>query len=281
MSIIASAIVSNEGSVLVARQFLPIPRSKLQGLFDAFVKVAEQNAESSFYDQPSSSYRYIYRRLEKLFVVLICLKTSFLVEDLETLAVLSELLQCKLRPISQTSVKANVFDVIFAMDETIQAGMADQPLSATVVSERLEMFSAEEQREETERLKKEKEASRVLKEKETEYAELRKTKHTGGWGMGRLFGRRKKVSDQEALRRLAAMSGGSGNVASHAESTSAAGSSARRGGRPKGGFGPSESHTEPHTRTEQSPPSEVSSDSEPLKVEAVRHDKPKRGGLSL
>lgn len=70
----------------------------------------------------TENVRYVYQPLEGLFVVLITTKASNILEDLETLRLLSKLIPDIAPPADEDSVCRSAFDLIFAFDEVIASG---------------------------------------------------------------------------------------------------------------------------------------------------------------
>ena len=73
----------------------------------------------------TENVRYVYQPLEGLFVVLITTKASNILEDLETLRLLSKLIPDIAPPADEDSVCRAAFDLIFAFDEVIASGLKE------------------------------------------------------------------------------------------------------------------------------------------------------------
>lgn len=83
------------------------------------------------------------------------------------------------------------FDALFVLDETVQFGFADRPISLRSVRERLDMHSAAEEAAIEERKAKEAEAEKIRRKKEAEFA-AQKDLETGiGTGALGLFNKAK------------------------------------------------------------------------------------------
>lgn len=87
MVIISVAICNKSGKALVARQFRDISRIRIEGLLSAFPKLMDPNSEHTFAE--TDSVRYVYSPVDVLFLILITTKSSNIVEDLDTLQILS------------------------------------------------------------------------------------------------------------------------------------------------------------------------------------------------
>ena len=92
MVIISVAIVNRSGKALVARQYRDISRVRIEGLLTAFPKLIQPNSEHTFVE--TDSVRYVYTPMELLYLVLVTTKSSNIVEDLDTLQMISRVV-CK------------------------------------------------------------------------------------------------------------------------------------------------------------------------------------------
>ena len=72
---------------------------------------------------PPLFHRYVYHPLEQLYLVLITTKSSNIVEDLDTIRMLSKLVpeQLGMDAPSEASILAHAFELVFALDEAITA----------------------------------------------------------------------------------------------------------------------------------------------------------------
>ncbi|GMR45970.1 hypothetical protein PMAYCL1PPCAC_16165, partial [Pristionchus mayeri] len=88
MVLIAASIFSKAGKALVSRQFVELPRARVEGLLDAFPKLVGTGKDSSnrrhtFVE--TDSVRYVFHPLDNIYMVLITTKNSNILEDLESL----------------------------------------------------------------------------------------------------------------------------------------------------------------------------------------------------
>jgi len=152
MVVLAIAILNKLGRLLISRQFREMQRTRVEGLLAAFPKLLEnemtrsgENRQHTFLE--SDTVRYVYQPVENLYVVLITNKTSNIVQDLETLRLVSKLL-AELSPIvgviDETAVYEAAFDLIFAFDEVIDWGGYAEAVNVPQIRQYLEMYSHEE-----------------------------------------------------------------------------------------------------------------------------------------
>jgi len=92
MVVLAASIVSKSGKALVSRQFVDISRSRIEGLLAAFPKLAGTGKQHTYVE--TENVRYVYQNIEALYLLVITNKQSNILEDLETLRLLSKLVSC-------------------------------------------------------------------------------------------------------------------------------------------------------------------------------------------
>jgi hypothetical protein len=85
MVVISASICNKNGKILIARQFIPITKIKLEEYIANFPKLIDQSSgkQSNFIE--TDQIRYVYQPMEKLFLVLITLKNSNILEDIEVI----------------------------------------------------------------------------------------------------------------------------------------------------------------------------------------------------
>ena len=155
MVIISAAIVT-KSRTLLSRQYMEVSRLQIEGMLSAFSKLVEgpatrdaTSASSLRSDHTfveSDSVRFVYQPMESgLFLVLITTKDSNIIENLETLRLLSKLLQeiCHANPgasstqsaiTNEETVLNNAFDLVFAFDEAISFGYRE-PVTAAQINQ--------------------------------------------------------------------------------------------------------------------------------------------------
>jgi len=83
MVVISASICTKSGKILLARQFVPINRLKLEEYMANFPKLLDSGKQCTHIE--TESIRYVYVPIESLFLVLITNKNSNIIEDLEVL----------------------------------------------------------------------------------------------------------------------------------------------------------------------------------------------------
>ncbi|CAI5715362.1 unnamed protein product [Peronospora farinosa] len=141
--VLSASLLTRNGKVLVARQFVEITRIRLEGLLAAFPKLLSSGSrEHTFID--TESVRYVYQPLESFFVLIITNKTSNIVEDLHTIQLLAKLVPDICAPLSDTSIRDKQFELIFGFDELITAGGHSENINVQQIRINMEMESHEE-----------------------------------------------------------------------------------------------------------------------------------------
>jgi len=94
MVILAAAITTKSGKPLLSRQFREMSRARVEGLLTAFPKLAiSKSGDKQHTFVETDTVRYVYQPMELIFVILITTKNSNIVEDLETLQLLTRVVR--------------------------------------------------------------------------------------------------------------------------------------------------------------------------------------------
>ncbi|KAL2926926.1 Coatomer subunit delta-1 [Bienertia sinuspersici] len=89
MVVLAASIISKSGKALVSRQFVDMSRIRIEGLLAAFPKLVGTGKQHTYVE--TENVRYVYQPIEALYLVVVTNKQSNILEDLETLRMLSKL----------------------------------------------------------------------------------------------------------------------------------------------------------------------------------------------
>jgi len=118
---------------LLSRQYVEMTRLRVEGLLNAFPKLIASESSSN----PSAAskqhtfvetdnVRYVYLPLDSsLYLLLVTNKGSNIVEDLDTLRLLSRVIPEQLGmgvPMTEGNVGTKAFELLFAFDEVLAAG---------------------------------------------------------------------------------------------------------------------------------------------------------------
>lgn len=141
MVILSAAICTKSGKSLLSRQFHEMSRVRIEGLLSAFPKLIDTGKQHTYIE--TESVRYVYQPMEKLFLLLITNKSSNIVEDLDTLRLLSQIVKDKCKSYEEKDILEDAFELMFAFDEVISLGYREN-LSLEQVKTILEMDSHEE-----------------------------------------------------------------------------------------------------------------------------------------
>jgi hypothetical protein len=95
---------------------------RVEGLLAAFPKLMGSGKTKQHQYIDTDTVRYIYQPVESLFILLITNRASNIVEDLETLRLLSKVVPEVAGGLTEERVCDAVFDLIFAFDEVLTSG---------------------------------------------------------------------------------------------------------------------------------------------------------------
>eukprot|EP01080_Neovahlkampfia_damariscottae_P008088 gene8088-12549_t len=182
MVVILAGVTSKSGKALFARQFTEMTRVRVEGLLSAFPKLMDSSSQHTYVE--TETVRYVYQPMEKLYLLLVTNKSSNIIEDLDTLQLLSLIIKDKLETISDEEVVANAYELMFAFDEVINLGYREY-LGLDQVNTILEMDSHEEALQKLIYETKLDDARRAGKDAE---ARIKKSKKEGSIPSGRMTG---------------------------------------------------------------------------------------------
>ena len=83
--------LSGPAAALVSRQYVDMTRIRIEGLLAAFPKLIGSGKQHTFVE--TENVRYVYQPMETLYLLLVTNKQSNILEDLETLRLLSKLVR--------------------------------------------------------------------------------------------------------------------------------------------------------------------------------------------
>ncbi|KAH7569662.1 hypothetical protein JRO89_XS06G0234400 [Xanthoceras sorbifolium] len=139
--VLAASIVTKSGKVLVSRQFVDMSRIRIEGLLAAFPKLVGTGKQHTYIE--TENVRYVYQPIEALYLLLVTNKQSNILEDLETLRLLSKLVPEYSYSLDEEGICKTAFELIFAFDEVISLGHKEN-VTVAQVKQYCEMESHEE-----------------------------------------------------------------------------------------------------------------------------------------
>lgn len=170
MVVLAASMVSKSGRVLVSRQFVEMPRIRIEGLLAAFPKLIGTGKQHTYVE--TENVRYVYQPMETIYLLLVTNKQSNILEDLETLRLLSKIVPEYCPGLEEESVSKMAFELIFAFDEVIALGFKDN-VTVAQVKQYCEMDSVAERQYKADIQSKINETKDLMKKKASE---IEKTK---------------------------------------------------------------------------------------------------------
>lgn len=174
MVIISAAIITKQGKILLARQFLDITKSQLEGLLCNFPRLIDRDMQHTFVD--AESVRYVYQSIDELYLILITTKSSNIVEDLETMRLLQKIIQhyCPFN-VDEGNILRYSFDIVHAFDDVVSLGFRES-VTLNQILTYTEMESQEERIAKEKRKMLELEAKEIAKRKQIEIDQINKEK---------------------------------------------------------------------------------------------------------
>lgn len=190
MVIISACVTSKTGKPLFSRQYTEMSRVRIEGLLSAFPKLMDSTSQHTFVE--TDNVRYVYQPMEKLFILLVTNKSSNIVEDLDTLQLLSLIVKDKCTTIDEKEAADKAFELMFAFDEVISMGYRDS-LSLDQVSTILDMDSHEENLQKLIHQNKVEDGLATMRREQKRIQQQKKDNPTGG-GSGKFKGISSKES---------------------------------------------------------------------------------------
>eukprot|EP00798_Chlamydomonas_sp_ICE-L_P008071 gene8071-1313_t len=141
MVVLAASVISKSGKALVSRQYMEMSRIRIEGLLAAFPKLVGIGKQHTYIE--TENVRYVYQPMEGLYLLLITNKGSNILEDLDTLRLLSKIIPEFAPELDEDAVSEVAFDLVFAFDEVISLGHKEN-ITIAQVRQNCEMESHEE-----------------------------------------------------------------------------------------------------------------------------------------
>ncbi|XP_058080290.1 coatomer subunit delta-like isoform X2 [Magnolia sinica] len=116
-------------------------RIRIEGLLAAFPKLVGIGKQHTYIE--TENVRYVYQPIEALYLLLVTNKQSNILEDLDTLSILSKLVPEYSPSLDEEGICEMAFELIFAFDEVISLGHREN-VTVAQVKQYCEMESHEE-----------------------------------------------------------------------------------------------------------------------------------------
>lgn len=179
MVVLAASIISKSGKALVSRQFVDMSRIRIEGYLAAFPKLVGTGKQHTYVE--TENVRYVYQPMESLYLLLVTNKQSNILEDLETLRLLSKLVPEYSYSLDEEGIGKTAFEILFAFDEVISLGHKEN-VTVAQVKQYCEMESHEEKLHKLVLQSKINETKDVMKRKASEIDKSKIEKNRGDKG---------------------------------------------------------------------------------------------------
>ncbi|KIJ53699.1 hypothetical protein M422DRAFT_201923 [Sphaerobolus stellatus SS14] len=160
MVVLAASIVTKAGKPILSRQFLEMPRSRIESLLTSFPKLIPTNTQHTSVE--TVDVRYVYQPLEDLYILLITNKASNILQDIDTLHLFARVVSDLCRSADEREISKYAFELLGAFDEIVSLGWREN-INLMQVKNILEMESHEEKIQDIIARNKEAEAKEELK----------------------------------------------------------------------------------------------------------------------
>ena len=142
MVLVAAAICTRSGAIVVSRQFLPITRQRIESLLIQFPRLLQAGQQHTFVE--SEEVRLVYQPLEAHYLVLITSKASNILQDMETLRLLTRVVaEYEGHADDPTILQDCALEILLSFDEVATLGYREN-VNMSQLQEILKMESQEE-----------------------------------------------------------------------------------------------------------------------------------------
>ncbi|XP_010246765.1 PREDICTED: coatomer subunit delta-2 [Nelumbo nucifera] len=229
MVVLAASIISKSGKALVSRQFVDMSRIRIEGLLAAFPKLVGIGKQHTYVE--TENVRYVYQPIEALYLLLVTNKQSNILEDLETLRLLSKLVPEYCSNLDEEGICKTAFELIFAFDEVISLGHKEN-VTVAQVKQYCEMESHEEKLHKLVLQSKINETKDVMKRKASEIDKSKIEKNRGEKGGFMSLTSSGRIESSFSEMSISSGGGGFGSSSGFGLSTEVESFSSKNKGRP-------------------------------------------------
>jgi len=174
--ILSVSICNRKGKILLARQYVPMSRLRIEGLLAAFPKLIDADERSRSKQHTfieTTEVRYIYQPLDTLYLLLVTNMQSNILSDLSTLRMIAKLIPEYCGGHDEETVSNHAFNLLYALDEVVTPMGYKEPCSYNQIAEFVKMDSAEEKLSQIIEESKIKNAQEVMDKKRLEFEKQR------------------------------------------------------------------------------------------------------------
>ncbi|TPX58281.1 hypothetical protein PhCBS80983_g03224 [Powellomyces hirtus] len=170
----------------MSRQFVEMPRSRIEGLLASFPKlIGAADSQHTFVE--TESVRYVYQPLDELYMVLVTNKHSNILQDINTLHLFARLISDYCRSLNEREIALQAFELAHVFDEVISLGYREnvnlaQIRTITEMESHEERVQAEIAKSQEKQAKED--AKRKAKMMEMQKKEMAKMGYSGGGSGG-------------------------------------------------------------------------------------------------
>lgn len=118
-----------------------MPRSRIEGLLSSFPRLIPANSQHTSVE--TADVRYVYQPLEDLYILLITNKASNILQDIDTLYLVTRVVSDHCRNADEKEISRNAYELLNAFDEVISLGYREN-INLLQIRNVLEMESHEE-----------------------------------------------------------------------------------------------------------------------------------------
>ncbi|KAI1261912.1 anaphase-promoting complex, cyclosome, subunit 4-domain-containing protein [Xylariaceae sp. FL1019] len=177
MVVLAASICTRGGKAVLSRQFIEMPRSRIEALLASFPKLADSGTQHTTVEQ--DNVRFVYQPLDELYMVLITNKQSNILQDIDSLHLFAQVVSSICRGLDRSEIENNACELFSAFDEIVTLGYREN-LTLSQIKTFLEMESHEERIQEIIARNKELEATEERKRKAKQLEMQRKESARSG-----------------------------------------------------------------------------------------------------
>ncbi|KAJ3157593.1 Coatomer subunit delta [Geranomyces michiganensis] len=186
MVVLAASICTKAGKAVMSRQFVEMPRSRIEGLLASFPKlIGATDSQHTFVE--TESVRYVYQPLDELYMVLVTNKHSNILQDIDTLHLFARLISDYCRNLTEREIALQAFELAHVFDEVVSLGYREnvniaQIRTITEMESHEERIQAEIAKSQEKQAKED--AKRKAKMMDMQKREMAKMGYSGGGGSG-------------------------------------------------------------------------------------------------